>query len=309
MKRFLTVLIIIASFYSCDDSFSPIGEFEDKYILSAVLNGDTAVQTITISKSYMIENLSENKTVKNLWIKGAEVTVAYDDTAFVFNELQNDITKYEAGGFQLPFDKILKIEALLPDGRWIRSYTKTPKQVSFRGESNQFIPPDYGGNIYSVAWQSFERDVNFVPKLTLEYYINIDGVFKRNMIEVPIKYVKNEGKETPIYPSVSNQIGVGFELSALEKTLKNIYDDQYRKQDYYISKALRFELIILDQNLTSYYLITNNVLDNYSVRLGESEFSNVEGGIGIFGSFIQQNYFMYMTEEFINSFGYSIKTN
>ena len=310
MKQFLLMVFSILILVSCEDSFTQTGNYKEDYAMGAILQGDTSVQTITLSKNYILEDLSQPRNPKNLWVKNATVTLSFDEEAYIFNQVEDDIVKYEVGNLKLPIDKTIKIEALLPDGRWIRAFTKTPKEVSFSGYSNKYLPSEDNSDIYSVSWRSFERDVNFFPKLTLEYNVQENGILKNYKIPVPQEYLIVDDKEVAIYPDASSQIGCAFKMDALNKLMTSIYQkESHSRSDYFINKVLRFELIIMDQNLTSYYLITNNILDTYSVKLDESEYSNIEGGIGIFGSFIKQEYFFYLTDEYIYSFGYRIKTN
>lgn len=309
MRKLFLITFFVFLIIGCDDNFSPFGDYKEDYVLSAILQGDSLVQTVTISENYIDTDFSNIKTNRNLWVKDAIITLSYDEEAFIFNQLGNDIVKYEINNFTVPIDKVIKIEALLPNGRWVRSFTKSPKEILFRGNSDQFIPPDDNRKFFSIIWQSFERDIVFIPKLTMDYSINKNGILEKHTIELPQNFVSSNGEEIPVFPSPRSQIGISFQMNALDKSLKDIYCNENNKSSYFINKALKFELIILDQNLSSYYLITNNILDNYSVRLNTAEFSNIENGLGIFGSFIKQEYFMYLTEEYIYSFGYRVKTN
>ena len=64
------------------------------------------------------------------------------------------------------------------------------------------------------------------------------------------------------------------------------------------------ELYVFDRNLSGYYASVGKIGDSFSIRLDEIDFSNVEGGFGVFGSYISQKLAIAFDEEYINSFGY-----
>jgi hypothetical protein len=55
MRKILTILAIIiitVLLISCEEAFSPQGEFDDQYILNCIIKSDTSFQTTTILRSY-----------------------------------------------------------------------------------------------------------------------------------------------------------------------------------------------------------------------------------------------------------------
>ena len=64
------------------------------------------------------------------------------------------------------------------------------------------------------------------------------------------------------------------------------------------------ELKVFDKNLSTYYLASGRLFDNYSIRLDSKDFSNISGGSGIFGSFIVQKMSIVFAFEFLAVYGY-----
>ena len=65
-----------------------------------------------------------------------------------------------------------------------------------------------------------------------------------------------------------------------------------------------FELITLEGNLANYYSISNGYLDDVSIRLDEGEYSNIKGGLGIFGASNYNKTTYTFDEDYVLSFGY-----
>jgi virulence-associated protein VapD len=64
-------------------------------------------------------------------------------------------------------------------------------------------------------------------------------------------------------------------------------------------------------NLSRYVSSTNQAFDDLTVTVNEADFTNVEGGLGIFGAYVNKIYDnIQFQENYIESFGYNfISTN
>jgi hypothetical protein len=61
---------------------------------------------------------------------------------------------------------------------------------------------------------------------------------------------------------------------------------------------------IFDQNLSNYYASSSQGIGDILVMLDQSDFTNIENGYGIFGSYSLQGFSLVFDKEFIESFGY-----
>jgi len=57
--------------------------------------------------------------------------------------------------------------------------------------------------------------------------------------------------------------------------------------------------------LSKYYNSTNRSLDTYSVKLNETDYSNITNGYGIFGAYVRKYAGIRFTHAYIESFGYT----
>jgi len=68
------------------------------------------------------------------------------------------------------------------------------------------------------------------------------------------------------------------------------------------------ELRVFDKNLSAYYLSVNRLNGDYTVRLDAKEFSNINGGYGIFGSFTDQKIAILFDNDYLTRFNFYQKT-
>jgi hypothetical protein len=68
--------------------------------------------------------------------------------------------------------------------------------------------------------------------------------------------------------------------------------------------SARFELLSFDEHLSNYYSSTHGYLDEFSIRLDETVYSNIEGGMGIFGSYYKSERLFPIYASYIASYGF-----
>jgi hypothetical protein len=111
----------------------------------------------------------------------------------------------------------------------------------------------------------------------------------------------------PLYHRLDVSLGRRFAAGPLvitvEASVINLYD---RKNIYTVITVIHivFDLTEFDFALSRYYASVNGYLDRYSVWTNESIYSNVSGGIGIFGSRMDSKYSYPMDRKYVESFGY-----
>ena len=66
-----------------------------------------------------------------------------------------------------------------------------------------------------------------------------------------------------------------------------------------------FEVKVFDKALGIYYNSVHTFEDEFSIRISESDVSNIDGGLGIFGTYVSEKFNIEITPEFITSYGYT----
>lgn len=311
---FTTVLLT-----NCDDNVNPKTNFKEQYVLNCVLSVDTNYQVATISHSYDVDGYDPNTNKIDPSIKGAKVKVFYRDSIFVFRD--TSIARSSDSKYSSPLNfyytrnlkpssySQLRIEATLPNGKVLKAKTESFfLNILYFAKTVDRYPP-ISSNKITFSWDkingdNFESTIYFAPELAIVYQKNENGNWNRYYKKVPIRYMENNPDKPPIYPEISvGSNSISFDTLAIGIALKEISKDDPQKKNYKIEKAL-FRLLVLDKNLAAYYSMQKTFLDEFSVRVNQPDFTNIEGGLGVFGIYAIKKSEIQIDASYINKFGY-----
>ncbi len=313
MKRIFGIIIIASIFFSCEESFSPKGEFEQKYVMNFVIRGDSSLQIATLAKNYDVDGFDPYANSEDINLSKAEIRIWYKDTVYFMTDTilqRTDSSRYpfpvkafKVSNFKPGFDEKIEVEALLTNGRRLFSETKIATELRFGYDSASAKIPALDGVQLRIPWTNTQRNLIYHPRLRILYYKSSTGKTKIYFHEVAQNYFNINGVEIPNYPQPSKNYGVTFQQSAIDKAMQEISEGDDNKENYLIISAW-FEVIIYDKNLSGYYTATNKSAGDLSIRLDESDFSNITGGLGVFGSYIKKGKSIIFDNAYIRSFGY-----
>ena len=316
----LTLLLtfFIAVFTSCEEDVMIKGEFRHKYILNSVVDGNDSTQIVSILENFNVDGIDPSVYTGDNFIGGADVRMWYRDTIYILKDTiitGNDVrgnsvvmNLYYTDVFKPDYGERIDIEALLPDGRRLNSHTTVPERVTFPLSSvpiddpTRLLPGAYSSR-FNIFWNSTNQDQFYRTKFKIIYdkYYAYDDT--RRSYEVPMDYVERNGAEIPVSARVTQDMGGYFNMNALDRAMQKLSEGHPVKSDFRIF-YLTVEVTILDQFMAAYYSSVGNLEDEYSISLDKTDYTNVDGGLGIFGSLIKQNFTIYFEPEYIRGFGY-----
>ncbi len=315
VKLFAGTIIfsIIFLISGCDDSFNPNGDFRQKFVLNCILRGDTNYQAATVSRSFEADPFNPTGDLKDQSIKGARVRIWINDDVFELRDTTIERTDtsvynfpahyYYNDSIKVPFSADAHIEAILNEGKILTSDTKTPSKIKFSPESDRIIPP-YSGDVLHFSWSPDDEAVNrlYSPRLYIDYYKKENGVNVHYLKNVPLDYIETDAGEKPYFalPGFSTQLSVP--MSAFNKNMESVAPDDGGRSLYQIKKAV-LEIVSYDENLTGYYSAAH-FLDENSIRIDRIDYNNIDGGLGIFGSFAIFKMDIGIDAKYITEFGY-----
>jgi len=310
MKKINLILLplLIFTFISCEEDFNPYGDYQEKFAFTCILKNDDNFQTATLFKSYLTPPYDPAVT-------GADVRVWYNDSVFVFRDssvARTDTSRYTSPfrfyyneNFSIRNEKTIELEVLLPNGKRLRSSSVTPKAITFDNESAAIIPPT-SSNILYFEWNAFKTGTYFSTKMTIRYKQNINGEIIEKTKVVPLEYVDVNGELTPIYPSPVSVPIIIYQKDAVTKALQEISEGDPNKQNYSILQKVGFNVIAYDAPLSKYMSSIGGSIDDLTVSVDVPDYSNIEGGLGLFGSYSKKNYTkLRFLQDYIESFGYN----
>lgn len=319
IKFLIILLLIVFISISCDDNFNPFGDYKEKYILTCLLDGNSTSQVATLSKSYFTGTFNPYDNTTDPALVGAEIRVWLSDSVYLFKDsmVQSQDTSHYNRPFKFYYSdkvkpragKVLEIEALLSSGKRLRSSTVTPNDISFTNQNPNVIPP-VNENYLIFSWQA-QSTYNFYGiRILITYYKNENGTNIKYVKEIPIAYKTNGSVDVPIYPPASRQTSVSYSMEVITEFLESISAGDENKSNYTVELKPKVEVLVMDESLSRYYSSTSQSLNDLSVRLDENDYTNIDGGYGIFGTYIIKNYTsISFIASYIQSFGYGVIYN
>lgn len=310
-----TIILTFIVFISCDDSFSPKAPYEEKYSLNCIIRGDSLIQVATVYKSYDVPNTDPLENTEDPFIDGAFIRMwRGNDEIYIFKDssmertdasrYKSDFKYYYINDFAPNEGDILKIEALLPNGRRLSSNTLVPIEVLRSESRSDTIVTRTSKGYLSTTWIIENPDQVYLPKLYIEYFENENGVNIRKIKIVPWKKVKIDNVTKYIYPSLSRDYSIDYEIDLISESMEDISKNDSEKKKYTIN-SMFLELSVFDKNLSTYYFTVGLDDNSFAIGLDEGDYSNIENGFGIFGSFITQEFQISLSKNYVTSFGYN----
>jgi hypothetical protein len=285
---------------------------------------------VQLFKSYDVNSTNPSSNTIDPTYSGAEVVLNYsngmsfeleEDTliytindSIVFmdtNRYGNPQIIYVAR--KLPWHSgLMQIFVTLKDGNKIAAESQIPNATFFE-YSYPFphgITPNIDqwrhGDYFGIYWDSNEFHLYFSELILTYSKTENDSSVKFYDVPIPLSLLNNDGKIEPIYPKYSNKGKLEFKFDAIEYALTNISEEDPDRQKYRIY-GLELVVVEYDIHLSKYYSSINGYLDDYSIRLDESIYSNVSSGLGIFGTYRINTMEFEIDEDYIHSLGYKTR--
>jgi len=306
---------MVFMFLSCEEDFNPYGDYFERYAFTCVLKSDQNYQVATLFRSYKPDGYDPSTYTVYPSVVGADIRVWYNDSVFVFRDTL--VARIDTSRYKTPFRfyyndkfrvgnrKTIELEVLLPNGKRLRSTSVTPGQINYNDQSDVIIPAG-GKSIVQIIWNTLDDGTFFAPRMAIRYKQNINGEIVEKTKDVPYKYVNQGGSQLPVYPAPSASATIVYDLSAITKTLEEISAGDPNKQNYSILQKIIFSVAAFDIPTSRYVSSTGGTIDDLTVSVDVADYTNIEGGFGLFGSYSKRDYTrLRFMEDYIESFGYN----
>lgn len=297
MKKNIFFIISIVSLYfiSCDESFNPFTDFKQDYGVACILRSDTTLQLLSLTKSYP-ENIASGSGPNFLFEKDADVRIWYQDsvyrlkdTSIYSQENQDTLRYYYSNKFKIDYLKDIELEVLLNTGKRLKAYSKTPDEILFKNTSEVLIPP-VNKNVVQLYWTVQSLQYYYLPRLRIKCERSVNGIKEVFYKELPIRYETTNGELKPIFPKPSKSASIAFQMDAINKFLLDYSNSLTTPSEVTIHQILEFQVITFDAEVSRYISVSNSSSNSLSIRFDEGDYSNISGGLGIFGSQINTKY-------------------
>jgi len=296
----ITAGLIIAG---CESDFNPKGEFRDRVVVYAVLSPESTVQYARVFTTYDPPGFNPLESTSSNQIANATITITSGASQFMFRETtfaRTDLSRYQDSIHAYVASPVnvvrgntytLNVSAA-PYGSV--SATMTVPEPGVIDIDNSSIPsltnPGAFHSDISIFASPSEDGQGHVIQMFLEYEIATNpGVYLREEVPAGISNYKDCVTFDAAYPQIRRrQTGSGRELWSISHL-------NYRRTILKILKehegqVVNFTRVVVimkqaDQNLYSYLSLVNGFRDELTIRVDRPNFTNIQGGLGLFGSF------------------------
>lgn len=332
MKRVLILFLFVFAcsflFISCEENFSPKETFTERNILYCIIEIDQRLinfsPKVFITKTYDTQGFYP-PTDHGLppSIAGAEVSMKLNNEVFAFEQDTASQNSDDLNAPQIYYSLIskngipakplneLSLTAKLPDNTVLSAKTKIPKLLEltysydFNSGIHTMMDRWQWGNAWTIYWDVIEGNL-YYPRLTLNYSVIKDSVETYKSVIIPNKYLKSGNSNVANYPGFIGKGEISYDYAAIDSAMANISAGDTSKSDYYISN-ITLQILEYDASLSNYYTSINGYMDNFSIRLDESVYTNVTGGIGLLATYLKHSTMFQVNRIYLMKFGYNRK--
>jgi len=282
----------------CTQEFSPNGVFIPKLVVYSILSSRSDTQYVRVSVTADPASAGGELEVPDAQVSvtdGAQ-TFQFHDTLLVRSDTgrsASPIKAHVAYAFPLGRQKryvltvssatygtvTAKAEALL-DGNLLIINPPDPRNA--QEDIIVFVAP--GANVRA-----------YILRMRLEYDALINGAWVRQSVEVPADVLPSGPSSGPryVYPTlVARGAGipspiagfdqVRFTQAAFREILRSL-DQTYPSGTHVLRRAV-FAYTQVDDAIYAYYNVVNGFPGTSTLRLDEPDYSNISGGLGLFGA-------------------------
>jgi hypothetical protein len=203
---------------------------------------------------------------------------------------------------ELPSGRVLTAETVVPPFRYFELSYEFRHGITTR--VNRLVT----GPALIFSWEG-EEDHLYEAHFVLHYAVrDSTGSSLPSSREVPLTYVRSGGSAVPVYPRPSHERSASYDYAAIDSAMAGISAGDPDKSRYVISD-LAFELLEFDGHLARYVSSIKGGIDDLSIRQDANVYTNITGGIGVFGSYTQSNFSYAVDVQYAVSFGYRVIGN
>ncbi len=309
------IFLTVIGLSSCEENFSPRSDYQERYILNCIIRADTTLQVATAEYSYNVAGHNPYINKENQFASNVLIRMWQGDEGYRFRDTlveSTDAIKYSGNvhvyclkNFKPSENDSLAIEAIFPNGRTLSASATIPSKIEWDPlNSSGAIPPE-DGSTYKFAWKNINPQNWYLARFVVNYKNFEEGMDVVHSKVIPLKYVFENGRAIPKFSEPSRNNGITFNKAALDSAFRQISGDDPAKGNYFIYKG-ELQLLIFGESLSKYYSNLFGFLDDFTVRIDQNDYSNVEGGYGVFGAYLKQTRTVRFKDEYIKSFGYGV---
>jgi hypothetical protein len=302
---------------SCDNTFSPKGPYSDKIVVYSVLSTQTDTQYIRLYSTYNPQGFDPYQNTVDKAIRGADITVTQGESSTDYHD--TTVERYDKARYRDDINAYVTYPYRALAGK---SYTLSIETPSSGSATASLTIPDHGRlqvvNKYVLKGQGDQDErlrvvvwIRFAARgYLVRYYLDFDVLQGNNWVnqrvEMPSSVVIIDNTRR-IYSYPELQRRQTAPESLVKENQELIYLSQtayalrlYEIKEQFQSAGMRingawFVLTQVEENLYNYYKVSNTFQDEHSIRTDVPNWTNIKGGNGVFGAFVEDSVYVDLT--------------
>lgn len=291
-------------FAGCENAFNPKGPYAEQLIVYSILTTRSDTQYVRVYTTYNPSGFNPLDQTTDTYVQGARVTVGKGDSTYLFRDTTiaridqsryaTNVAAYVAYPMRIARDSMYSLQVVSDQGSAYATVT-----VPGRGAvtaNNPFVlndPGRYAEDISSTVYLS-PATAGYLLRIIVTFEYLEDGVWKQSSAEVPYAGTKEpNGDLTLNYPILTRRTAslisptetVFFSVGAYEALLAQL------QSQHGIIRLLSAAYVLtqVEQNLYRYFNIVNGFQDEFSIRTDQPDYTDVQGGLGLFGAMTEDS--------------------
>ena len=299
--------LLLALMGGCENSFDPRGPYEKRLVVYSILSNRSDTQFVRVYTTYNPTGFNPDEVTSDSYIRKAVVTLTDDSTSYRLRDTTlfrvdksrytDDLGAYVANPCLVRLGKTYRLSVASSEGA-----IEAAVQVPGKGlliPNNPFIiaaPEKYGNQDITVTIMISSLTRGYLVRLYLEYEVwtGTQWIGKREEIPVSALSVSGTGIRYE-YPKLTRRttdvaqpyVNIHFPIGTYTTVFKRI-SEQYGSDGFRIRRAT-YILTQVEANLYKYYNLVNGFQDQYSIRTDQPDYSNINGGLGVFGAMTEDS--------------------
>ena len=282
---FLVALAVVG----CNEPFGPKGPFVQRFVAYAVLDARADTQYVRLYLNYNPPNYDPHAVPGEQYDTTAVVTISSTSQNYVFHDtlLPSSIHAFVNRTFRPQPGSSYSLSATSSRGA-ISAETQIPGSGSLavQNQSTLLFPSSFPTGNVEVQGILATSTRGFLVRFIFVYSLASDSTV-RHEIEIPMSYEQNSaGASAPVYPQLQRNTGpnpiIDFPVSSFLQVIADLTDLNATRV---LMKQAKFYLVQVDEPLYNYYNVANGFQDKFSIRTDQPDYTNIQNGYGVFGSF------------------------
>lgn len=288
-------------------------------MIFAVLSTDRAAQTVRVHRGYMPLGFDPLEHSLDDAITDAVVTISESGTTYLLRDtliLRPDTSRYK---FPLhmyvlsPFTpQNGKSFNLSVESRSLGSASASvivPGRVSLALSSHAhriLSRPESQEQVDVILFEALIADVTkgYIGRMFIDYSVLKGAEWIEERVEVPLDSPdrKSYSLDRAWYPQLSprspaKQVSVAFLQGFYRAVITDLAFRKYPSEMLIFNRVV-FQFLQAERNLYNYYAVAHGFRDAQSMRLDEPTYSNISGGVGLFGAYTLDSLVYILPENF-----------